>query len=66
MSKRASRKSATGAREFQTFSEKLPLAVLESKMDYSITYMNSYAMNLLGLPDKNAVRAVSLDSLVIP
>jgi len=66
MSKRAPRKSATGVREFQSFSEKLPLAVLESKMDYSITYMNSYAMNLLGLPDKKAMRATSLDSLVVP
>lgn len=66
MSKRAPRKSATRVREFQSFSEKLPLAVLESKMDYSITYMNSYAMNLLGLPDKKAMHAASLDSLVVP
>ncbi|MFW9944975.1 MAG: PAS domain S-box protein [Candidatus Sifarchaeia archaeon] len=66
MSKRPTRKSETGAREFQAFSDKLPLAVLESKMDYSITYMNSYAMDLFGLPDKRAVRAASLDSLVVP
>jgi len=66
MSKRAPRKSATGVREFQTLSEKLPLAVLEAKMDHSITYMNSYAMNLLGIPDKKAMRAVSLESLVAP
>ncbi len=66
MSKRTSRKSATRDREFRTFSEKLPLAVLESKMDYSITYINSYAMNLLGLPDKKAICAASLDSLVVP
>ncbi|UCH04775.1 MAG: PAS domain-containing sensor histidine kinase [Candidatus Thorarchaeota archaeon] len=66
MSKRAPRKSATRAPAFQTLSEKLPLAVLESKMDYCITYMNHYALNLLGLPDKNAMRAVSLDSLVVP
>jgi PAS domain S-box-containing protein len=66
MSKRPTRKSEPGASEFQAFSDKLPLAVLESKMDYSITYMNSYAMNLLGVPDKKAMRGASLDSLVVP
>ncbi|MHA2432913.1 MAG: PAS domain S-box protein [Candidatus Thorarchaeota archaeon] len=66
MSKRAQRKGATGVRGFKTFSEELPLAVLESKMDYTLTYMNTYAMDLLGLVDKKAMRGTPLDSLVVP
>ncbi|MFQ5832328.1 MAG: PAS domain S-box protein [Candidatus Thorarchaeota archaeon] len=65
MSKRAKRKhSATGAREFRAFSDELPLAVFEAKMDYKLVYMNKYARNLLAVEDKKSVRTTSLESFV--
>ncbi|MFW9800358.1 MAG: PAS domain S-box protein, partial [Candidatus Thorarchaeota archaeon] len=67
MSKRAQRKhSATGVREFRAFSEELPLAVLEAKMDFKLVYMNKYAMNLLAMEDKRKVGSTSVDALVVP
>ena len=67
MSKGAKKRSGSaGIREFRKIAEDFPFAVLESKMDLQLVYMNDYAMRLLGVDSKSQLKTLSLKSLIAP
>jgi PAS domain S-box-containing protein len=67
MSKGAKKSSGSaGIREFRKIAEDFPFAVLESKMDLQLVYMNDYAMRLLGVDSKSQLKILSLNSLIAP
>jgi PAS domain S-box-containing protein len=67
MSKGARKKSdSVGLREFRRIAEEFPFAVLESKMDFKIVYMNEYARRLLHVDDKSQLKSLSLKSFIPP
>jgi len=55
---------SVGVREFRKIAEEFPFAVLESKMDLQLVYMNNYSMRLLGVDSKSQINALSLKSLI--
>jgi PAS domain S-box-containing protein len=52
--------SLLNAHDFRRVAEMLPLAVIESTSQFKITFMNSYAMNLLGLDTRTAYKGKTL------
>ncbi|MFW9888769.1 MAG: PAS domain S-box protein [Candidatus Thorarchaeota archaeon] len=67
MSKSARKSSgAAGLREFRRIAEEFPLAVLESKMDLQLVYMNDYALRLLHVDDRSQLNSLSLRSFIAP
>lgn len=67
MSKSARKSSGSpGLREFRKIAEDFPFAVLESKMDLKLVYMNSYALRLLRVDDKSQLKSLSMRSLIPP
>ncbi|MFW9801588.1 MAG: PAS domain S-box protein [Candidatus Thorarchaeota archaeon] len=65
MSKGARKPSGSpGLREFREIAEEFPFAVLESKMDLKLVYMNEYAQRLLRVDDRKHIKDLSIKSLI--
>ncbi|MHA2303394.1 MAG: PAS domain S-box protein, partial [Candidatus Thorarchaeota archaeon] len=57
---------SAGLREFRKIAEEFPFAVLESKMDLKLVYMNEYAMRLLQVDSKSQLKSLSMKSFISP
>lgn len=67
MSKGAKKSSrSAGLREFRKIAEEFPFAVLESKMDLKLVYMNEYALRLLQVDSKSQLKSLSMKSFIPP
>ncbi|MHA2005272.1 MAG: PAS domain-containing sensor histidine kinase [Candidatus Thorarchaeota archaeon] len=67
MSKGGKKSSGSaGLREFRRIAEEFPFAVLESKMDLQLVYMNEYALRLLSVDNKSQLKSLSMKALIPP
>ncbi|MHA2141137.1 MAG: PAS domain S-box protein [Candidatus Thorarchaeota archaeon] len=67
MSKGAKKSSGSaGLREFRKIAEEFPFAVLESKMDLQLVYMNEYALRLLQVDSRSQLKSLSMKSFIPP